>query len=498
MLLRLAPFWLVLLTMLAGPPAQATAKDSLIVSDDVTDPLTLDPQKQFAEKNYNILQQVFEGLVRFGPQGDIQPALAESWQRLDDKTVQFKLRHGVVFQDGEQFNAASVKFTIERYLNPSTGFPAIGYLASLDRVDVIDDYTVNVVTRFPDGLLMNRLAALILLVPPKYYSEQPADVLKEKPSGSGPFRFKSWKKGESIELEANPQYWEPGFPKVARLVFRFLKPEDQIRLLLEGKLDLVTDVAGTQTLRIQESKETRIIKSPVLYTIAASFNLSTGPLSDVRVRKALNYAINKDDLVRYDLMGNGLPIHSLVLQGHPQDDEPAGLESYAFDLVKAKALLKESGFKGKLKLRIIDIKAARAAKIIAAAWKRLGIDSEIYSTTDAHMIEDMQKKPTWDMMIGSCPDPMYHPYFIPFIFLYSKSPFSLTKSEAVDSLFDSVVQATDPDKQRKEVMALDEAINREALTLFTYQRIRTYGLSKDLEFEPYLSGMPYFRATHFK
>ncbi|MDE2292975.1 MAG: ABC transporter substrate-binding protein, partial [Elusimicrobia bacterium] len=392
---------------------------------------------------------------------------------------------------------AAVKYSIDRYLDPKTGFPARSYLASLSGVRVVDDHTVDVVTRYPDGLLMNRLAALVLVVAPRYYSTHDAARLASHPVGTGPFVFSRWDKGRSLTMKANPRYWDRGLPEVPRLVFRFIPPERQVRALLAGKVDLVTDVPGTQTTRVEASRRARILKRPVLFTISASFNLAKAPLSDPRFRKALNYAVDKEDLIRYDLMGNGIPSAGIVLKGHHGFEAAPGLDPYAYDLRKARRLMAEAGVKPGLTLRVLDIKADRAARIIAADWRRLGIKAEVHPTDDAHMIADMRRTPAWDLMIGSCPDPMYHPYFIPYIFLYSSSPFSLTRSTTVDGMLDAVARATDPGEQRRRVAAFSEAVNHEALTLFTYQRIRTYGLAKDLVFEPYLSGMPLFRETHF-
>ncbi|MCX5792460.1 MAG: ABC transporter substrate-binding protein, partial [Elusimicrobia bacterium] len=122
----------------------------LTVCDDVSDPMTLDPQKQFSEKNHTICQQIFDGLLRFDPDGKIEPALAVSWERIDDTRMRFKLREGVFFHNGEPFDSEAVKFSIERYLDPRTGFPALGFIDSIARVEIVDKYTADIVTKNPD------------------------------------------------------------------------------------------------------------------------------------------------------------------------------------------------------------------------------------------------------------------------------------------------------------------------------------------------------------
>lgn len=147
-------------------PAPSAGQRTLVVCDDVAAPPTLDPQKQFTEKNHTILQQIFEGLVRFGPAGQIEPALAVSWERLGPAVMRFHLRPDVSFHNGEPFNADSVKYTLERYLDPKTGFPALGFISSVEKVETVDPLTIDIVTKFPDGLLLNRLAGFVLIVPP--------------------------------------------------------------------------------------------------------------------------------------------------------------------------------------------------------------------------------------------------------------------------------------------------------------------------------------------
>src|SRR3989344_5745585 len=161
----------------------------LVVCDDVMPPLTLDPHKEFAEKNHILLQQIYEGLVRFDAEGRIEPALAVSWTRIDALRMRFKLREGVRFHNGDPFTANSVRFTVERYLDPKTGFPALGFISSLDRAEVVDELTVDLITHYPDGLLLNRLAGFILIVPEEHVRKAGDTALNDAPVGTGPFVF---------------------------------------------------------------------------------------------------------------------------------------------------------------------------------------------------------------------------------------------------------------------------------------------------------------------
>jgi peptide/nickel transport system substrate-binding protein len=468
----------------------------LRVCDDIAPPLTLDPQKQFTEKNHTLLQQIYEGLVRFDADGKIVPLLATSWKRIDPLTMEFHLREGVRFHNGEAFDAESVKFSIERYLDPKTGFPAAGFIRSLRGVEIVDPHTVRVKTFFPDGLLLNRLAGFILIVPKNYCRQNGTEILSQRPVGTGPFRFQNWLPGHAgINMDANPTYWDPERPKVGKLTFFFIPANKQVEALLKDRVDILTNLPGTQTIEIQKNADTYVLKKPTFYTVSASFKILQNPLLNKRVRVAMNLAVNKAELIRYDLMGNGRPIAAMSLPG--QFGHNPNVRPYPFDLTQARRILAEEGYQDGFTLNVL-VKAdgLRTAQIIAKHLSRLKIKLLFTVITDAELIPSLQKKDRWDMVLGDCPDPLYHSYFIPAVFLYSKSPFSLCANPEFDRRLESMIVEIDSDKQRKLAEDLDRFIHDEALGLFCYQQIRTYGLRKKIHFEPSKSGMHYFDRAY--
>ena len=481
--------WLAAGALLASGAAWSAARP-LVVCDDISDPLTLDPQKEFSEKNHTICQQIFDGLVRFDSGGRIEPALATEWRRLDPLTVQFKLREGVVFHNGEAFDSGSVKETIERYLDPKTGFPAAGFLNSIDHVDVVDERTVNIVTKFPDGLLLNRLAGFVLITPPKYIRQVGEKGFAEKPVGTGAFRFAGWQRGREIELEANPDYWMKGYPKADRLVFRFIPADRQLNELLEGRVDILTELPGTATLAVARSRSARVIKKQTFYTLAGTFNVNKGPLQDARVRQALNYATDREELIRYDLMGNGRPLATFSMPGEEGYDPE--LKPYPYDLSKARQLLEQAGFAKGLRLKaFVKSTGERAARILKAQWKKAGVELDYAVKNEGDLINEIRKA-SLDMAFGGCPDPMAHVFFIQSISLFSQSPFSFIKDPEYDRRLIEMVSTLDEDERTLRARQLDRYVHDQALSVFTYQKIKTYGVRRDVRFEPYVTGMPYF------
>ena len=472
------------------------ADGTLVVCDDVADPLTLDPHRQFSEKNHTLVRQIYDGLVRFDADGNIEPALAVRWERLDPVRMRFHLRHDVVFHNGEQFNAEAARFSIMRYFDPAIQFPAAAFLASIARVEVVDEHTIEIVTEHPDGLLLNRLAAFVLIVPPKYIAEKGADALHSHPVGTGAFRFEEWKQSERIVLSANQSYWMSGFPKVERLIFRFAPLEKQVEMLLSGEADLVTELPGTMTRLVEESPKTRIIKQRTFWTVGATMRTDRGPLADVRVRRALNLAINADDLVRFDSMGNGSVLASLTMPG--QGGHNPDLERYAHNVDAARALMKEAGVQTPLVLRtLVRAQSERTARILAVQLAKIGVQIDIKAVfSDADVIRGLQAE-EWDLAIAGLPDPMCHSFFIQSILLASQSPFSLQRDPAFDQKLIAVVMELDDEKREAAGRELDAYVHENALSLFTYQKIKTYGRSADLNFRPHISGMPHFFDVDF-
>lgn len=485
--------FLIACLFLSSGIATATPLKGVVVLDDIKDPPTLDPLAEFSEKNHTLIQQMLEGLVRLSPDGHVEPALAESWEQPTPLCLRFHLRKGVVFHNGEPFDSESVRFSLEKYINPSTGYPGRGFFASIDRVEIVDTYTVDIITRYPDGVLLRRLAGLITLVPPIHYAKVGNAGFARHPVGTGPFRFDHWSTGQEIGMTANRDYWEKGLPKIDVLTFRFLPPSEQINALISGSVDLVMEMPGTMTLPVKRNSSTTVFKKETLYTVGATFNNSRWPLSDTRFRQALNYAVNRQELIRYDLLGNGQSAATLSLPGTIGHD-PA-LIPYAYDPNKAKDLLKQVGVKTPYHLKtLIQAYCVRASKILAKQFESIGIILDVEIGTESDLLQKFRDD-VWDMAVAGMPDPTAHSSFVQSILIYSHSPYSLFKSSDYDHRLEEFTSTLSHDDQVAKGRELDRFVYAQALSLFTYQRVQTYGLSRRIRFIPYLTAMPHFRSV---
>lgn len=491
MITRFRFFAMIFFLGFAMLPIFSSAETVMRVCDDVKDPEGLNPLHVFSEKAHVIIQQVNEALVKFDPSGKLEPDLAERWERVGPTTMRFFLRQGLTFHNGEPFNSAAVKFSIEKYIDPATKFPGFGFVSTISSVTVIDDHTVDVITFIPDGLLLNRLAAFCHIVPPLYYAQVGEDGFNVHPVGTGPFKFEKWEKGDRIVLVANKAYWMKGFPKLDQLEFLFRPFETQYKMLLERKIDLMTEFPGSRTMQAMENTGTTVIKRNTFWTVGGAFNIDKPPLSDPRVRKALNMAINKDEMIHYEGMGNGQPIATFSMNGE-EGFNPA-LIPYEYNPAKARQLLKEAGIKTPIVLKTsVREQGVRVAGVIAAQLRNnLDVNLEVHPFADADVVKALHSE-DWDLAIAGLPDPMCNSFFISSVFLYSKSPFSITHSAVFDQKLETMMTTLD-DKERALLgRELESYIYDQALGLFTFQRIKTYGANERLKFTPSITGEHYF------
>jgi peptide/nickel transport system substrate-binding protein len=207
---------LVLLSL--GPSFAARDKDTLVIVQGV-DPTTMDPQNHMETPAWNVHLQIFDTLLQRDPEIKIKTLLAESYRVVNDLTWEFKLRKGVKFHNGEDFNAAAVKFVLERMADPKQKLRQTVFQGVIERVDVVDDYTVRIATKEPYPVMDAMLCIYGQVIPPKYFQEKGPAHFALNPVGTGPFKFVRWVKDDHILLEANENYWR-GAPKIKKVMFR--------------------------------------------------------------------------------------------------------------------------------------------------------------------------------------------------------------------------------------------------------------------------------------
>ena len=316
---------------------------------------TVDPALATDGESAILITNVFDTLVRFTYGGfDVEPALATSWtEAKDHRSITFTMRSGVKFHDGTPCDAAAAALSFERqrdekhrYHFTQGRYPYWGDMfGSVSKVTAPDERTVRFDFSEPMPPFFLQLVAMFSssIVSPKALEQGEAYVLR-RPVGTGPFRFVSWKTGQEVTLEANPD-WYGGKPKIGRLVLKVItEPHEAYMALETGQVNGIDTVAARDVARARENAGVRLHPSPARLSVCyLSLNNQVAPFTDVRVRTAVALAIDKPGLVRTAYEGIAAPVSTLV----PPDMDPAlDLPDRPRDLARARALLAEAGASG--------------------------------------------------------------------------------------------------------------------------------------------------------
>lgn len=333
-----------------GGGGDSAESNSTIVVGLQAEPVTLDPAQMTDFNSTRGGREIFDSLVEFKDGStELEPGLAESWEVSDDGLeYTFKLRQGVKFHDGTPFNADAVKFSIDRQIDPKHPYHDTGEFGYADftfgmvkEVQVVDDYTVKIILKEPFGPFLSNMAMhAACIVSPEAVKEHGKDF-SLNPVGTGPYKFVRWEPGVEIVLEANEDYWN-GAPSVKKLVFRPIV-EDQTRLteLEAGNIDFMVGILPDDLQSVKDNKGLQVIEQPGMHTWYLVLNCQQPPFNDVRVRQAVNYAINKKAIVDNILQGTGTLAKNIlppVIWSYTDD-----IQQYDYNPEKAKALLKEAG-----------------------------------------------------------------------------------------------------------------------------------------------------------
>ncbi|MCX7734759.1 MAG: ABC transporter substrate-binding protein [bacterium] len=454
-----------------------------------TDPPAIVPYRAFDPDSYAVINYIFDKLIAFDYDGNPKPWLAESWKRLDDLTVEFKLRKGVKFHNGDPLTAEDVKFTIETHLDPNVKSPTSGILSSIKEVQVIDDYTFRIKTHFPDGMLIYRLHMFSDVMPSKYIRKVGLDEFAKRPVGTGPFKFESWEVGRRIVLVKNDMYWQKGWPKYERLIFEMIPEKLWADSLKKGSVDIVINLLGKDVIDLKRDPNIKVMQKLVHIGYQVVMR-NQGVLADVEVRRALNYAVDKNALLRAGDSGFGKIIPSLGKFGElgSAADE---LKPYEYNPAKSKQILESKGItKDKplvLRALVADV-AAPVARVIkqnlAAVEVRLDIKEVGRSEWNKMIpIAKMTKgKPDWDgeMAISMVDNPIKDAAFHYFIFLHSQGPFSLLNEKEYDEKLFWALAVADEKEHERRLKEVDKMIYEKAYIISTYQRMLSVGMRKNV------------------
>jgi peptide/nickel transport system substrate-binding protein len=404
---------------------------------------------------------------------------------VDDTTWQLKLRRGDVFHDGEPFNAEAVRFTFQRVLDPEQKSPNRANMAEIARVDVIDDYTVNIVTRQPYAPLVNRLLDFPM-VPPKYTAEKGNPGMALKPVGTGPYRFVELIKDDRLVVEAFDRHWRRA-PKTRRIVYKPIpEPFTRAAALRNNEVDLVTTIPPSLARELERVGGLRVQRVPSSWIIYLGLNALKKPLSDVRVRQALNYAADVEAIVKNVLEGNGRRLEGpLTPQMFGYD---ASVKGYAYDPARARKLLVEAGYADGLEITL-ESPAGRyqgdkeIAEALGGQWQKAGFKPKVQVAEWGAYFKRYLGKQFQDAYLLGLGGPMQDGDEL-YNLVSSKGRGLYYKNDKVDALFDAGRSTMDPVKRKKIYADLARAMVEDATWVFLMQQVDIYATRDRMTWTP--------------
>ncbi|ANY79374.1 ABC transporter substrate-binding protein [Microvirga ossetica] len=354
-------------------------------------PTGLDPHVTTAFPSFMVVNgNIYEGLTAIDKDLKTVPGLAESWSiSADGKTYTFKLRSGVKFHDGSAMEAEDVVSTIKRVLSKDIASPLASRLSAVDSANAVDATTVEMKLKEPSAALLSSLAT-IAIVPSSMEANK--DALQKTPVGTGPFKFQEWQPNGFILLAKNEAYWDKGMPKLAGLKFNIL-PESATRQvgLSNGQYALLPNIDAATALQLKGKPNAKLAETMDLAYTLIGMNTSKPPFDNPKVREAVNYAINRQEIVDAALFGAGVPGGPLSPALKSWALNVNQFACYKPDPAKAQALLKEAGVATPVavSMKVLprqDIKDI--AQVVQEQLNKAGFKVELINQEQGQFIQD--------------------------------------------------------------------------------------------------------------
>ncbi|GGB31960.1 glutathione ABC transporter substrate-binding protein GsiB [Virgibacillus dakarensis] len=305
--------------------------------------ISMDPHDTNDTLSYSAQKTMMEGLVGFDKDMNVIPVLAKEYSANDEATeFTFKLQEGVKFHDGTPFNAEAVKANLDRLSDPDSKLIRASLFQIIKETKVVDEYTVKVTLSEPFGAMINTFAHPAgMMISPKALKEYGNDV-SQHPVGTGPYVFKEWQPGDYLTATKNEEYWNTSGDEVDSITFK-PTPENgsRIAMLQTGEADFIYPVPTEQAKSINNKDGIVVENSPSIVTRYMAMNTMKKPFNDIKVRQAINYAINKEAFINVVVNGYAEPMDSVIA---PNTKFYSKQDPYKFDLEKAKKLMKEAGY----------------------------------------------------------------------------------------------------------------------------------------------------------
>jgi peptide/nickel transport system substrate-binding protein len=475
-------------------PAAGTADtEAKIVASQATDADTLHPILISSTNSEMIARLIMEGLYETDPTTTKPvPLIAESFSNPDPKTWEFKLRKGVKFHNGEPVTVQDVAYSYEvAVADPKTRLTVAK--ANIEGTEIVDDSTIRVKTKTIYPAFLDNLASDVRIIPANYAKQVGTDGFNLKPIGSGPYKFVEWVKDDHLTLVRNDDYWGEK-PKIKEIVWKPI-PDAATRVaaLETGQSDVIVHLPPTEAQRLEGHKELTVTKVPSMRTIYIGMNTGTGkaeavdePLKNVKVRHAIQRAIDYDAIIRDVLKGDGIRVASTLVSANWAFDKD--LKPVEYNPEEAKRLLAEAGYPDGITVDF-DVPSGRylldreVGEAVAGQLAKVGIKTNLMiQEWGAFYDKYLGLKDKGIYLLGVGKNIYADDHF--FTYYHSKGRGFYFSDQEVDGLIDKALSTLDENVRMDAFKQLQRVLIDKAHWAYLYQQMDIYGVRNRLQFEP--------------
>lgn len=477
--------------LVASPTAQvfaqsgAAARTLTIVQGADTD--SIDPTKETQLHSENVIATMCEKLLRPSKTdpGKFEPLLATKWEPVGNDKWRLSLRQGVKFHNGADFNAKTAKWSLDHYLAEALSRTMV---RGISRVDVVDDYTIDIFTTSPNGLIPSYLAGMPCMLEPGWMTS--ANYSPDKIIGTGPYKFVEWKKGQYVTVEAFDGYWG-GRPKVFETVrWRpIAEGSTRVAALLAGEVDIVRQITPQDVPRIEQRRGVKAVTSPSSRTLMIRIRNDIPPFDDPRVRLALNLAVNVEAIIKAIMKGYAVPLQAQTIMRGVTGWDP-DVKAIPYDRERAKALLSEAGVKPGFQVKLDTTKGRwgndlEVCTAVAGELRKVGIEVEVVVNEAGTFNEKhtgvKEFAPLFVRSSGNAIPDIENGLNDMIRIPPNKSKFH---SEKLMELFGKLQNTAAPSE--REVISRDvaKAISTEIPAIFLFNYVDIYGIKDDIDWSP--------------
>jgi peptide/nickel transport system substrate-binding protein len=451
------------------------------------EPISLQPDINVNLASDRVEAQIFEGATKYIYSGSVPklvPWIAQSWSQVSPSVWRFKIRPGVKFSNGEALDANSFKFGLDTYYADKN--KGIALLPKI-LIAVVDSQTFDVTTPTKNLAPLPAWMSILFPYPPMYYAAKGAAGFLAAPIGTGPYMLDNWQKGVAITLVANPHYWgtKPSIPKV---VFKYVLDEStRVSQLETGETDIIGELSPQVSGRIAALTNARLVTKPSAQRAFLGLSMAVAPTDNVLVRRALNYAIDKDAIVKSLFKGQAQVLRGIYQPGETGYDPT--FTGYKYDPVMAKQLLAQAGHPNGLTLDFhyavgwvpLDKETAEA---IQAQLRAVGITTNMIPLTATQILQYYASKKATGLTFYTANPPLTDSAAIVQFYLGGNAIYKYHDDPKQDQMEIDALEETDATKRNALYTKFEKYVMDAAEWVPLYSYVSFYGISKKVAWEP--------------